>query len=262
MECEKYLYSYEDVKELVQEIQKRRIYYSNIMEHFRGQGRPEYKLVPNISRKILTAKEIQTKENELINGLKIALKKENIEHILRIDCNLSNNQNLWNILIQAQHLGLPTRFLDWSLKWEVGLWFAVDNPKNDDVDGQFWVFSVPNAIHPNDIRDNFYNKDLGSLDKTYLINPPIYWSNDLIEQIGEIKRQRQFGKFSVSSFEKSIIPLEDQPEISPCLEKYCIPAEVKAQIRLELKSIGLRKEWLYYRDANPQILDKLNEILK
>jgi hypothetical protein len=234
MDCKKYLYSYEEVKKNVQEIQKRRIYNPNIMEHFRGQGRAEYKLVPNISRKILTAKQILIKENELINCLKTALKKENIEHILRIDCTLKNKQNLWNILIQAQHLGLPTRFLDWSLKWEVGLWFAVENPRNDDVDGQFWVFSAPDEIHPTDTRDNFYNKDLAFLDKTYLINPPIYWSNVLNEQIGEIKSQRQFGKFSVSPFDKSIIPLEDQPEISPYLEKYCIPAEAKAQIRLEL----------------------------
>ncbi len=262
MDCIKYLNSYDEVVELVNKVQRRRIFNGNIMEHYRGQGRPEYKLVPNISRELKTANQVQTKEEELINGLKTALKKVNIENILRLDSNLNDNQNLWNILIQAQHLGVPTRFLDWSLKWEVGLWFAVENHSNDSVDGQFWVFSVPNEIHPTDTRDNFFNKDLNNLDKTYLINAPIYWSDELKEQIGEIKRQRQFGKFSVSSFEKSIIPLENQPEINKYLEKYCIPAEVKAKIRLELASIGLQKEWLYYRDANTELLDKLNEIIK
>ena len=260
MECIKYLNSYEEVKELVQEIQERRICNSNIMEHYRGQGRPEYKLVPNISRKLLTAKQVQTKEIELINGLKTALKENNIENILRIDNDLNNNQNLWNILIQAQHLGVQTRLLDWTLKWEVGLWFAVENSVNDDVDGQFWVFSVPNEINPTDTRDNFYNKKLNYLDKTYLINAPIYWSNDLKEQIGEIKRQRQFGKFSVSPYDKSIIPLENQPEINKYIEKYCIPAKSKMEIRLKLSSLGLHKEWLYYRDANDDILEKINKI--
>ena len=107
-----------------------------------------------------------------------------------------------------QHLGIPTRFLDWSLKWEVGLWFAVENPANDNVDGQLWIFSVPNEMHPTDTRDNFYNKNLSNLDKTYLINVPIYWSENSKDQLGETKRQRQYGIFSVSSFERSLVPLE------------------------------------------------------
>lgn len=260
MKCIKYLNSYEEVAELVSKVQERRIFNCNIMEHFRGQGRPEYKLIPNISRKLTFAKAVQSKEEDLMQCLKVSLKENDCETILRLDSDLNEKQNLWNILIQSQHLGIPTRFLDWSLKWEVGLWFAVENPDNDDVDGQFWVFSVPNEIHPTDTRDNFYNKDLGNLDKTYLINAPIYWSDELNNQIGEIKRQRQFGKFSVSSFEKSIIPLENQPEVNQHLEKYCIPAAAKEQMRLKLASLGLQKEWLYYRDANTDILDKINKI--
>lgn len=261
MDCIKYLNSYDEVSQLISKIQERRIFNNNTMEHYRGQGKPEYKLIPNISRNLVSSTEIQAKEKVLIDKLKVALKENNIESVLRLDSKLNDKQNLWNILIQAQHLGLPTRFLDWSLKWEVGLWFAVEKPENDNVDGQFWVFSAPNEIHPTDTRDNFYNKDLNNLDKTYLINAPIYWSDELNSQIGEIKRQRQFGKFSVSSFEKSIIPLENQPEINPYLEKYCIPAKAKEKIRLKLDSIGLHHEWLYYRDANTDILDKINKII-
>ena len=82
-----------------------------------------------------------------------------------------------------------------------------------------------------------------------------------VKLIGEIKRQRQYGKFSVSSYEKSPIPLENQSEINKHLEKYCIPAEAKGQIRLKLSSLGLNKEWLYYRDANTEILEKVNKII-
>jgi hypothetical protein len=261
MEYIKYLNSYEEVAELVSKVQERRIFNCNIMEHYRGQGRPEYKLIPNISRKLTSGKAVQSSEEDLMNCLKTSLKENNCENILRIDNDLNEKQNLWNILIQSQHIGIPTRFLDWSLKWEVGLWFAVEKPENDNVDGQFWIFTAPNEIHPTDTRDNFYNKDLYNLDKTYLINAPIYWSSELNNQIGEIKRQRQFGKFSVSSFEKSIIPLENQPEINTYLEKYCIPANAKGQMRLKLASLGLHKEWLYYRDANTEILDKINKII-
>lgn len=261
MECIKYLNSFEEVAALVSKVQERRIFNCNIMEHYRGQGRPEYKLIPNISRQLTDAKAVQAKEKDLLNGLKTSLKENNCENILRTDNYLNDKQNQWNVLIQSQHIGIPTRFLDWSLKWEVGLWFAVENPQNDKVDAQFWIFSAPNEIHPTATRDNFYNKDLYNLDKTYLINAPIYWSDELNNQIGEVKRQRQFGKFSVSSFEKSIIPLENQPEINIYLEKYCIPANAKGQIRLKLASLGLDKEWLYYRDAKDEILGNINKII-
>jgi hypothetical protein len=260
-ECIKYLDSFEEVSSLVSTVQERRIFSSYIMEHYRGQGRPEYKLLPNISRNVSDPQEILSNEARLISAFKCYLEKESIENILRIDNVLTESQNVWNILIQMQHLAIPTRLLDWTLKWEVGLWFAVEKPENDNVDGQFWIFSPLNEIHATDTRDNFYNKDLNNLDKTYLINAPIYWSDDLKNQIGEIRRQRQFGKFSISSFEKSIVPLENQPAVNIYLEKYCIKAKAKKHIRLRLASLGLQDEWLYYRDANTELLEKINKIV-
>jgi hypothetical protein len=182
--------------------------------------------------------------------------------MLRLDEFLNDDQNSWNLLFQLQHLGIPTRLLDWSLKWEVALWFAVENEANDYVDGQFWVFSVPNNIHLTDTRNNFFEKNIKDIESTYLINAPIYWSEELSEQVEEIKRQRQFGKFSISSFDKSVIPLEDQPEINQYIEKYCIPSKVKKEIRRRLNSLGLHKDWLYYRDCtNVDLENQIKEIL-
>lgn len=262
MECIEYLSSYEEVKKLVDEVQRRRISYLNIMEHYRGQGRPEYKLIPFISRNLKSAEEVQNKEEYLMSYVSLELQNKAIDHIIRQDTWLNSGQNNWNTLFQLQHFGIPTRLLDWSLSWEVGLWFAVENSKNDNVDGQLWVFTVPDKIHSTDSRDNFYQKDLCNLDKTYLINAPIYFSPEKNEQIGEVRRERQFGKFSISSYGNSIIPLEEQPEIKPYLEKYCIPANFKKQIRQELELRGIRGEYLYYRDANLNILEKLDKITK
>lgn len=257
MDCIKYLNSYDEVVSLVKHVQTRRVYFQGFWEHYRGQGRPEYELLPTIARNLKTAAEIKSREDEVIHNLLAELEREGLSKVLRVDNKLSKAQNLWNILIQAQHFGLDTRFLDWSLKWEVGLWFAVENPKNDDVDGQFWVFSVPDEIALNDSEDGFYQKDIKSLDKAYFINAPIYWSDELKEQTAEIKRQRQHGKFSISSFEKSLVPLDQQPELKGALEKYCIPSSIKGQLRLELTSKGIHKEWLYYRENYNETLEKL-----
>lgn len=225
------------------------------MEHYRGQGRPEYKLLPNVARGLHSAKEVQEKEHNLLAKLQERLKEEGLEKVIRIDNGLSSGENLWNVCTQAQHLGMPTRFLDWSLKWQIGLWFAVENPKNDDVDLQFWVFSVPDEIRCLDDRHCYYKKDVYRLDRTYFINAPIYWSDETLDQIGEIRRVRQHGKFSISPYDTAYIPLEEQSAMTPHLEKYCIPAKIKGQLRLELTSQGIHNAWLYYRE-------KVNETLK
>jgi hypothetical protein len=256
MDCIKYLNSYDEVAAVVAHVQSRRIYYQGFWENYRGQGRPEYKLLPSIARNVKTPNEVKAKEEKLISSLLRKLKKAGLLNVLRIDDTLNADQNIWNIQFQAQHLGIETRFLDWSLSWKVGLWFAVENPKNDDVDGQFWVFTVPDEIGLSDSENNYYQKDLKNLDKTYFVSAPIYWSDELKNQVGEIKRQRQFGKFSVSPFEKSIIPLEEQPELKGLLEKFCIPSAIKGQLRLELASNGIHEEWLYYRENQNDALDK------
>ena len=257
MECVKYLNSFDEIVSLVSEVQFRRILRPGVMEHYRGQGRPEYKLLPNLARGADNAVDVSSKEDRLIQLFKNELIKNGMEQALRIDEHLGKKENLWNILIQMQHYSIPTRLLDWSLKWEVGLWFAVENSENDEVDGQFWIFTVPDEIHSTSTRDNYYNKDIDNLDKTYFINAPIYWSDELSGQVAEIKRQRQHGKFSISPFNSSFVPLEDQPEISPYLEKYCIPARLKGQLRLELTSKGFHEEWLYYREKNSPKLEEL-----
>lgn len=256
MDSINYLNSYDEVARLVQEVQKRRMFNQSIMEHYRGQGKPEYKLVPKVTRELNNSKDVQDNERFFTKKFLEDLKTHNCEKILRIDNAFNDEQNLWNILFQAQHLNVPTRFLDWSLKWEVGLWFAVANPKYYDVNGQFWIFSVPNSILSTDSKDNYYKKDLKSLDKTYFINAPIFWSDELINQVGEVRRERQFGMFSISPYEKAFVPLEEQEDIIPHLEKYCIPAKMKGQIRLELTARCIHKEWLYYRE---DICEKLNE---
>jgi len=119
----------------------------------------------------------------------------------------------------------------------VGLWFSVQNPKNDDVDGQFWIYSVPHDIHLNEER---YGKlDICNLKQTYFINVPIYWSEEYLDHVAEVKRARQHGKFTISGYDDCIIPFEDQKSISPYLEKYCIPAASKADIRLQLTGLGI-----------------------
>ena len=53
------------------------------------------------------------------------------------------NKEFFEIISLAQHHGLPTEALDWSYRWEVALYFAVNNILHDDQnDAVLWAFNL------------------------------------------------------------------------------------------------------------------------
>ncbi len=104
--------------------------------------------------------------------------------------------------------------MDWTLSAEVGLYFAVDDPKFDDQDGQYWVIYVPQEKILIDGKPyKGYNKSaVEAIEGTIFINPSFYQMGDDKQALGEVRRARQHGKFSMQSYENCIVGMDQQEE--------------------------------------------------
>lgn len=260
MDCTKYLNSYEEVKKLVSEIQSRRIPVTvglaePFQEYFRGQASNRYLLVPSLCRNKSDIETIQKIEKEIIQEFKNEIDSKGLsKEFLMNPLTSGEFKDNWYLLFQAQHCHLPTRLMEWALKWEVALFFAVeDSVKNNEEDGQFWVYSPMQSSILNDLRKKEY-LDVNPLEfkNQNLINPPFFWTENYDREVGEVRRARQHGKFFIQSIANSKIPMEDQEHLLPYLEKYCISKEAKAEIRNHLYEEGFKKDFIYPK-INPEI---------
>lgn len=231
-----------------------------VMEMFRGQGRDTWKLLPNISRKLKTPEEVKKIEKAIVTEFNKELVENGHSKSLQGKFLKSEFHNEWLLLQQSQHYGIPTRFMDWTIDWEVALFFAVSNPEDDDFDGQFWIYVVPKdkrAIDDYEYPDCHLNSDPFSYKPTIFLNSSGFLSGDYLNQIGERRKARQHGRFCIQPYEKLFIPLEDQDEHKPHLSKIIIPRHLKKPLREELAQMNITNESLYVEENAT-----INDIIK
>ena len=97
---------------------------------FRGQ-REDFPLLPKIARESL----------KLRYGTPVSEESKIFEMFKRESVPLLEHSQLSECaqLVIAQHHGLPTRLLDWTLNPLAALWFAVCKPAKKEKDGVVWV---------------------------------------------------------------------------------------------------------------------------
>lgn len=89
---------------------------------YRGQSNSEWKIIPAVFRDL---------DDYLNEGLYL----KEFQRQFPEEC---NNLTLFDILVKAQHYGIPTRLLDLTLNPLIALYFACE--KNFDNDGSVYVF--------------------------------------------------------------------------------------------------------------------------
>lgn len=226
-------------------------------EMFRGQGNENWELVPALCRNVKDPQDLQRIEKAIIldfhNELVLAGKSKRLQ-----DGFLNGNHHGdWLLIQQAQHYGLPTRFMDWTIKWEIALYFAVADSMNDEVNGEFWIYIVPNEKLLIDNEEAKYrNEDPFTYNEAMFLNSASFSSSDYLSQIAINRKNMQFGRFLVQSYSDVLIPLQDNSLHLNNMTKITIPHFAKKSIREELKKSGFTSDQLFIE--NDPFIEVLN----
>jgi hypothetical protein len=187
---------------------------------FRGQP-GKYSLLPAVAR-------------GLSNKDTTKVEMSRLKELMRRGERLLNfkPKDTWDWLVYAQHFGLKTRLLDWTLNPLTALWFASkDNPV---VDGYVYFFLA--------------NKEF-NLDKSLFRSPFSINNTKIVIPIHNNSRiAAQNGIFTVHMFTpkaKRFVPLEDNNNHKAKLTEIVIPYSIKKEIVSELNVFGINYETMF-----------------
>lgn len=199
--------------------------------HFRGHGNCEFDLVPGLYRYNI-ADTFSTWEN-VEKYLMNRFRKEAIPHLgyLPVD------DIEW--LVLAQHHGLPTRLLDWSLNPLIAIYFATESKYHYSYDADVWCYGVPslnNCLPESTYIARYINTESMAA---------VYYPPHITPRV-----TNQSGCFTIHSFPEGIsqfIPFNKTKTGKSwhSLVRIKIPSSVKKNILNELYEIGIHKGVIY-----------------
>lgn len=161
-------------------------------DYYRGQSDAKWDIIPGIARN----KEIFNSTLEVEKQLNINFKEKINELGLIYLIPILNNSydESWQMLMVAQHYGLPTRLLDFSNNKYAALEFAIFDTQNIDKDSAIIIYINADMNQKND--DNFFTDCFNAFDESFFMQVPI---NKVIDNnelnFSELRKPIQGSKF-------------------------------------------------------------------
>jgi hypothetical protein len=233
--------SLRDLDKYIDTIKQKNILSNNVEMVFRGQANEKWLLYPQISRSYFKSILSKNFEYKIIYDFNKLIKKYKLNDFLQY-----NRMNSWESYFEFQHLGLPTRLMDWSNNLYTALFFSIEDPKYDDTDGVIWIFHLTDKyLFGEDKKHLYIYKNPLNIRTSMLINPAIVYTSRYNDFIGIRRKLIQNGKFLLQPRSLTLTPLENSKLFKFQLEKILVPAILKKQFRNELEDREINKENVY-----------------
>jgi hypothetical protein len=234
-----------DLNNVSQSAQTNTLKLTGAFQYYRGHGCSFYKLISHISRFFTDVKLLRDVEEKIINSL-----KENTKHAGKQDYFYTPTTSNcfdedWYWLTQAQHLGIPTRLLDWTLSSEIALYFTVSDVTCKDQDGDLWVFLIPDELNIYNQAGNISTFKPFQNDRDLFINIPVHWNKNYEKNEPQRNILSQQGKFFVRSYDDSLKPLEIEPYYQKYLLRYKVTSNNKSNLLKELNDLNYTEETIF-----------------
>ena len=249
--------SLRDLDRYIDTIKQKNILSNNVEMVFRGQANEKWLLYPQISRSYFKSILSKNFENKIIYDFNKLIKKYKLNKFLQY-----NMMNSWELYFELQHLGLPTRLMDWSNNLYMALFFSIEDPKFDETNGVIWIFNLTEKYWFGEDKKHLYtNKNPLNIRTSMIINPAIVYTTSYNDFIGIRRKFIQNGKFLIQPKNLTLIPLENSKLFNSQLNKILVPAILKKQFRKDLEDMGINKENVYCIEKENSINSKLFELI-
>ena len=193
---------------------------------FRGQRRGSWDLKPSLARARLR---LQSSHLELESQLMTQFQRQYIPHL---KSELLKDE--WDVLAVAQHHGLYTRLLDWSMNPLAALWFAVRNPPEDNDPAVVFMFEP-------------HSEDYAAAERAsspYTVNRTLFFQPSYLDA----RIVAQAGWFSVHAWNEGdggFYRLDQLARYSGRIKRIHIPAEHVWKLRNACDRLGTNDVTLF-----------------
>lgn len=188
---------------------------------YRGVSKVGYELIPSVGRYLPDFVKNGKDKSKLLDHERFALEIFEKDSARFLPSLVSDP---WELIVLAQHHGLPTRLLDWSHNPLVALFFAVQS--NDESDAAVY------ALEAGVVLDVMDTKELGK--------HPLELQ-DTRQFVPNSSSPRVFAQSSVFTVHSE--PTE--PWTVSGMKKFIIPKELKMQLRGVLYKYGISSKKLF-----------------